>query len=253
MRVKGIARYPHVINPSAPKGSDKQRFSLSILVHKSDPQCAAIHNEIEQVKQNGFPAGFPANGHVCWKDLAVEEPNNPAVHDYMSLSANTLATNGRPTLVDHTLQDVIDPGVEGRMEGTVVYADVGVASFNQVSQGVKAYLNGVMVTQEAGAIPKEALSSKPDANSMFGDITGGAPAPAFNAPTPAQPAAPAFNAPAPAAPVPPTAPAPEPQYVMTATAQGVTREAYHQAGWTDAQLVENGLMQPPAGVTPSWG
>jgi len=38
---------------------------------------------------------------------------------------------------------------------------------------------------------------------------------------------------------------------MTATAQG-TREWYHSGGWSDAQLIEAGLMLPPNGVNPSF-
>lgn len=38
----------------------------------------------------------------------------------------------------------------------------------------------------------------------------------------------------------------EPTKVMTAAAQGVTYDAYRAAGWTDAQLLEHGLMQPRA-------
>ncbi len=36
----------------------------------------------------------------------------------------------------------------------------------------------------------------------------------------------------------------EPTKVMTPAAQGVTYDAYKAAGWTDAQLLEHGLMQP---------
>lgn len=38
----------------------------------------------------------------------------------------------------------------------------------------------------------------------------------------------------------------EPTKVMTPAAQGVTYDAYRAAGWTDAQLVEHGYMQPRA-------
>lgn len=38
----------------------------------------------------------------------------------------------------------------------------------------------------------------------------------------------------------------EPTKVMTPAAQGVTYDAYKAAGWTDAQLLEHGLMEPRA-------
>lgn len=49
------------------------------------------------------------------------------------------------------------------------------------------------------------------------------------------------SAPAPA-PAPAPASAPVLEYVMTAQANGLTREDYHKAKWTDEQLVEHGFM-----------
>ena len=89
-------------------------------------------------------------------------------------------------------------------------------------------------------------------------VPGVAPAPLPQggfAPTPSVPA-PGAPAPIPVTPntgfvqVPPPAPAPmapppapvAPVRQMTAAAQGVTYEAYVAAGWSDAQLVQNGLM-----------
>lgn len=91
-------------------------------------------------------------------------------------------------------------------------------------------------------------------------IPGVAPAPLPPAGSVPMPSAPAPVAPAPApipvtpnpgfVQVPPPAPAPMapppapviPVRQMTAAAQGVTYEAYVAAGWSDAQLVQNGLM-----------
>tara|TARA_R110000787_G_C13443394_1_gene446731 strand:+ start:7728 stop:8444 length:717 start_codon:yes stop_codon:yes gene_type:complete len=233
MRVQGIARYAHMINPSAPKGSDKQKFSINILIHKNDPQVPAITAEVESAKLRGFPSGFPAAGTVCWKDLALTEPDNAATRDYMSLACSTNADKGRPHFVDANMQPIINPQMDDTAVGMVVYVDAGVEPFDQVSKGVKAYLNGVMVTDQAGAIPRDALSSKPSAEQMF----AGAGAPAMAAPM-------ATTAPLPTAPVPP-APAPQPQFVMTALANGLTREAYHAANWTDVMLIEQGMMLPP--------
>lgn len=89
-------------------------------------------------------------------------------------------------------------------------------------------------------------------------IPGVAPAPLAPAGSVPMPYAPAPGAPAPIpvtpnpgfVQVPPPAPAPMapppapviPVRQMTANAQGVTYEAYVAAGWSDAQLVQNGLM-----------
>lgn len=69
-----------------------------------------------------------------------------------------------------------------------------------------------------------------------------APVPGAPAPIPVMPNAGFVQMPPPAAPmVPPPAPA-APVRQMTAAANGVTYEAYVAAGWSDAQLVQNGLM-----------
>ena len=66
---------------------------------------------------------------------------------------------------------------------------------------------------------------------------------------PAPPMAPAATPPAPVAVAPnpaflaPPAPPPAgPTYVMTAKAQGQTREAWNAAGWSDALLLQHGMM-----------
>ena len=126
--------------------------------------------------------------------------------------------------------------------GKFVYVDGKIASYDKGSGGVKTYLNGVLVTDEVGPIPTEALSSKPSAENMFADIAGGA------APTPAPNATPA---PTPATPPEPT---PTAQYVMTERAQGMTRADLLTSGkgWTDELLISQGLMLPPGGVKPSF-
>ena len=241
-KYKGIARYTHLVNPSAAKNTDKLMYSNTLLIHKSDPQCTTINAEVEAAKANGFPSGFPANGNTCWNDCAVSEPGNVHIKDYMSLKASTKADQGQPVFVDANLQPIIDPGMDGKLSGEIVWVDVGIASYSQGSEGVKAYLNGIMVAGETGAIPKEALSGKPTAQQMFG--ASAAPAPAAPAP-----AAPAPAAPAPAAPAAPTV-----VYQMTEKAGNFTREQYQASdpAWTDEKLIADGLMLPPNGVAPSF-
>ena len=123
---------------------------------------------------------------------------------------------------------------------------------------------GASMTPPAGAIPMpQAPAAAPAAYAPpalpgVPQIPGVAPAPlapAGSVPTPSVPV-PVAPAPIPVTPnpgfvqVPPPAPAPmapppapvAPVRQMTANAQGVTYEAYVAAGWSDAQLVQNGLM-----------
>ena len=121
---------------------------------------------------------------------------------------------------------------------------------------------GASMTPPAGAIPMpQAPAAAPAGYAPppgLPQVPGVAPAPlapAGFAPTPSVPV-PGAPAPIPVTPnpgfvqVPPPAPAPmapppapvAPVRQMTAAAQGVTYEAYVAAGWSDAQLVQNGLM-----------
>lgn len=124
---------------------------------------------------------------------------------------------------------------------------------------------GASMTPPAGAIPMPqapaaapAAYAPPPVPAGVPQIPGVAPAPLPPAGSVPMPYAPVPGAPAPIpvtpnpgfVQVPPPAPAPMapppapviPVRQMTAAAQGVTYEAYVAAGWSDAQLVQNGLM-----------
>lgn len=238
-KVKGIISYPNLHQARSVNPGDDPKFSSAILIHKSDPQIAEIQRIVDTEKANGFPNGFPVKGKCFFKDAAVEHPDQPEIKDYMVLNANAKADQ-KPALVDANLQPITNPA--DVFAGGIAWFSLNSFSYNKpVNQGVGCGLNGVMVTGEMGPLGR--LDGRPSVESMFGDMATG------NA-TPAPAAAQAV--PAPMAPTPPTAPAPAPQYQMTPAANGVTREAYHGAGWTDAQLIENGLMVPPAAF-PSFG
>lgn len=106
---------------------------------------------------------------------------------------------------------------------------------------------GASMTPLAGAIP---MPQAPAAAPGLPQVPRVAPAPLPQggfAPTPSVPV-PGAPAPIPVTPNPgfmqvPPPPAPvAPAHQMTAAAQGVPYDAYIAQGWTDAQLVQNGLM-----------
>lgn len=125
----------------------------------------------------------------------------------------------------------------------------GTVAGNGNLQNAGVFLNGSMVAFSAYG---EEIQVGLDATAVgFGGSplpAGASAAPVGGAFNPAAPAAPAPAAPVPAAPVPaapvPAAPVPAaPQFIMTAAANGLTREQYHSGGWTDEQLIAHGLMQ----------
>jgi hypothetical protein len=137
--------------------------------------------------------------------------------------------------------------------------DVASAGF-----GVAPLPVGASMTPLAGAIPMPQIPAAapalpgapvgyapPPVPAGVPQIPGVAPAPLAPAGSVPMPYAPAPGAPAPIpvtpnpgfVQVPPPASAPvAPVHQMTDKAQGVTYEAYVAAGWSDAQLVQNGLM-----------
>jgi hypothetical protein len=169
MKIKGIARYAHLIKPSAPKGSDKFKYSVQLLLHKTDAQCAQIQKVIDDMFQNKWPLNKPKNLHSCFKDLAIEEPNNPSLTDYMALKCATSAEYDRPILADESLEPIIDPSEQ--IDGKIVWVDVNIGVYEHpLNSGVAAYLQGTMVTSENGELPIDAIIAKPSAKTLFGDI-----------------------------------------------------------------------------------
>jgi hypothetical protein len=234
IQVKGIISFPHLFEPRAVNEGDDPKYSVNCLIRKDDPQVQTIQNAIETEKQNTFPNGFPPNGKLCLKDGDVE-PNG--VKGYYELRANTGADN--PPHVVHV------PGAKPVTDrskvypGAVAWCIININGYNkQINKGVGAYINGVGITGEEGELGR--LDNKPSAEQMFAGV-GGDTAPQQVAP--AAPAAPATPPPAPTSAT----------YQMTDKANGLTRDQYHQAGWTDELLIQHGMMLPPGGVAPSFG
>jgi len=227
LNVKGILSYPHLFQPRAVNQGDDPKFSASILIRKGDPQLAYIQSVIDQEKANGWPSGFPSSGRQFLADGALKFPTDPAMANFMVISANANA-DSKPAVVDPNLAPVMDQSQV--FAGAIVWASLNTFIYNQtVNKGVGAGLNGIMVTGEIGELGR--IDGRPSVESMFDGVTvGGAPGAA-----PASMSAPA--------------PAPAPAHQMTAAAQ-YTYDQYKASGWTDAQLIQAGFMVAP--VQPSF-
>jgi hypothetical protein len=239
--LKGIARYPHCFTPSAPPGTDTRRYSIQLLVHKNDPAIQTALAAQQADITATFPAGLPPKADLFITDLSTVAGTDPRLQEYYNVTFSTKEEQGQPTLVDQNYNPLINPN--DVQPGDIVWVNGATLAYNVGDKGVKCYFNGLMTTGEKGTIPVELLSSRPTAQQMFAGA-GGAPQPSTAAP---QPTAPAPQTAPPAAPAPQPA-APAPQYVMTAAAQGYTREQYIAQGWTDEQLIAQGMMQPPGGA-----
>ena len=122
--------------------------------------------------------------------------------------------------------------------------DVASAGFGQ-----SALPAGASMTPPAGAIPMPQAAAAPAMLPLPAPLPHAgsvqmpsAPVQGAPAPIPVMPNAGFVQMPPPPAPIaPPPAPA-APARQMTAAANGVTYDAYVAAGWSDAQLVQNGMM-----------
>lgn len=242
MLIKGIARYPHLLNPSSSKNVDKLKYSVNLLIHKLDSKLPQLTKKINEAIANGFPKGTPDDFYNCLTDLAVTDPTNDALKEYMCLKASSNAEFEKPHIVDNDLNPIIDPTF--RITGKCVWIDGSPGTFNKGSNGVSFYLNATKVTNEEGPIPSDSISSKPSIEQIFEGIDDESSPIAPTTPT------------TPTTPAPPAPPVPSPvveeKYQMTYKANGMTRDQFIAQGWSDAQLISEGYLSPPNGVTPSF-
>lgn len=231
LKVKGIARYPHLAKPSAPRGTEQFRYSVELLIHKADLQCKEVSKALDEVIKNAYPSGVPSSFHFCFTDLAISEPDNEALRDYMSLRTSINADRDRPQVVDMQMKPIIDPTIDSTLSGKIIWISGGISTYSQVTKGVKVYLNAVLVTNEMGVLPIQSISTKPSIEQMFGDITDSV---SYGSPILVSP------------------PDSLPKYQMTVKANGISRDEYIKAGWSDEMLISQGYMLPPNGVNPSF-
>lgn len=249
IKIKGILSFPHLFTPRAVQQGDEPKYSASILLHKvrDAAAIAQVQQAIDTEIANGFPSGFPHNGKLCMNDCQVKNPGDPTLAEYMVVNSGAKA-DMKPAVVDSNLDPVMDPAAV--YPGAECWFALNTFVYSMsLSKGIGCGLNGVMLTGQEGALGR--LDSRPTVDQMFGDVSGGAPAPATPGAAPNAPQPPAAPQP-PQPPQPPAAPPAAPQYQMTAAAAGISREEYHKAGWSDDLLIQNGYMLPPNGVTPSF-
>lgn len=243
--IKGILSFPTLFTPKVAKGATEAKYSCAILLPATDPQLAQLQQEVETAKANAFPSGYTGQDECLQPydtKYAGKEYYDPRFSGWWVFSCSA-KEHDRPAVVDMGRQPIVDPA--NAFSGMVAYVSAGISGYTKGRGGIGGWLNGVMITDEEP--PMGRLDGKPSVDQMFASVG--------NAPTSPSVGAPTTGSPAPAAPAPsaPTPPAPAaPQYQMTAAANGMTRDQYIAAGWSDEQLIANGLMQPPGGVAPSF-
>lgn len=276
--IKGIISFPTLFTPKIPKGSTEAKYSAVLLFPPGDPEIAKVKAEFDAALLASYPSGLPPKADKCFgtydEKFQGKEYYDPKLSGWMVLTCTAKAED-KPVVVDMNHQPIIDPSEI--CSGMVVYLNVGMSGYVKGTGGIGGWLNGVMSTGQLGILGR--LDNRPSAEQMFAGVGAAAPAaPAAGGKTMtakaggatyeqllsagwsdellvqhgmmiAAPAVVAPPAPVAAAPIPPAPnaapPVPTaPVRVMTAAAQGATYEQLITAGWTDALLVQHGMMLP---------
>lgn len=141
--------YCHFFTPVAAQGSDQAKYSVSVIIPKSDEETLKrIKTAIEEAKKAGqtskWEGKIPAKLHTPLKDGDEEKPDDPA---YANSYYFNCSSKNQPAVVDRALQPIIDPtevysGCYGR-----VNVNFYAYNFNGV-KGVAAGLNSVQKLED---------------------------------------------------------------------------------------------------------
>lgn len=163
----GLVRfsYVHLFEPYAFNESEKAKYSMTILIPKTDKagiariraaQAAAAQEGISKV----FGGKKPKNLYNTLRDGDEQEDRGPEVKGHFFMN---VTTNHKPQVVDANLNAVIDPdevysGCYGRVSLTF-------SAYNHAgNRGVSAFLNNVQKLKDG-----EHLGGGSSAESDFGD------------------------------------------------------------------------------------
>ncbi len=193
----------------------KACFCESLLLPPTDPQIEPLKQEVEQAKLNSFPNGYTGSDE-CFNlydtKYAGKDYYDPRFSGWYVFSC-TAKQDDRPAVVNMNREPVIDPAAV--YSGMVAHVSVGISGYTKGKGGIGGWLNGVMITDEEP--PMGRLDGKPSVDQMFAGVAGGQ-----------------------------TPPATPPQLIMTAASNGMTYDQYKAAGWTDEQMIANGIAQKPS-------
>ena len=135
--------YVNVFEPRAVEEGQEPKYSVSILIPKTDKATLAkIERAIEAAKQQGLSmwgGKVPANLKTPLRDGDTDRPDDPAYHGHYFINASSKI---KPGVVDAQLNPIIDPtefysGCYGR-------ASINFFPFNKAgNRGVAAGLNNL--------------------------------------------------------------------------------------------------------------
>lgn len=157
--------YTHVFEPSTMNEDDAPKYSVCILIPKTDTKTiTAINKAIEAAKIAGKSKIADKNGKIPaslktpLRDGDEERSDDPAFEGMYFINANTTR---RPAVVDKSLNPIMDK--EEFYSGCYGRASVNFYAFNVQSKGIAAGLQNLQKLEDG-----EPLSGGSTADEDFG-------------------------------------------------------------------------------------
>lgn len=168
--VTGLVRcsYPHLDAPYA-FGDEKARFSVTILIPKSDKKTI---NAINEAMQAAFEEGGEKMfGNLPFKSVKVSKPlrdgddevaEKPEKIEYNDMLFLKASSDRAPKLVDRDLQPILNPNEI--YAGCWIRVSLKFYAYDNVQKGIGVWLNNVQFWKDdtpfgsAGSDPEEDFS-----------------------------------------------------------------------------------------------
>lgn len=158
------ASFLHVFTPKAVEEGGEKKYSVSLIIPKSDKKTIrAIEEAIEEAYEDGkakFGGKLPRSWKNPLRDGDEERPDDPAYEDSYFVNANS---SKKPGLVDRDREEIIDE--EELYSGCYIRASLNFYAFNvSGNKGVAAGLNNIQKLADG-----ERLSGGSSAEEDFAD------------------------------------------------------------------------------------
>lgn len=160
--------YAHLFEPQAVNPGDDPKYSVSLLIPKTDVNTIQLMNAaVEEAKQNGIASTFggnlPPNLKLPLRDGDVERPDDPIYAGHYFVGANSKT---RPGLVKPSGAGQVVEITDSQELYSGCYAQVSVNfyAFNtRGNRGIACGLNNVLKTRDG-----ESLGGRARAEDDFG-------------------------------------------------------------------------------------
>ena len=135
--------YAHVWEPAAINDSSDLKYSVSIIIPKSDKETVnKIKKAIEQAKEDGkakFGGKIPPNLKLPLRDGDIERPDDPAYENSYFINATS---KEKPQIVEKNVQPILDQSEV--YSGCYARVSISIYPFNkEVNKGIGCGLGNI--------------------------------------------------------------------------------------------------------------